>query len=175
MDEVTIIVISSRTPAATVTPKPTASPKPTATPGPTSTPKISLSKCTITVKDQTYTGKALKPAVTVKYDKKTLTKGTDFSIVSYKNNKAIGTATMTIKGKGNYTGTEKTTFKINPKKLAISKLTAGKKAFTAKWKKQTGITGYQVEYSLKKDFSNSKTVKKNYYSAWSKTKTVTTK
>ena len=98
------------TPAPTATPKPTEAPtpKPTIapTPKPTATPKISLSKCKITVKDQVYTGKALKPAVTVKYGKETLKKGTDFTVV-YKNNKAIGTAAVTVKGKGKYTGTAK--------------------------------------------------------------------
>ncbi|MDO4308556.1 MAG: leucine-rich repeat protein [Eubacteriales bacterium] len=60
---------------------------------------------------QTYTGKALTPAVTVKLNGKTLKKGTDYT-VTYKNNIKVGTATVTITGKGNYTGTIKKTFKI---------------------------------------------------------------
>ena len=119
--------------------------------------KIKITKCAVSVKDQVYAGKALKPAVTVKYGKETLKKGTDYTVV-YKSNKAIGTATVTIKGKGKYTGTTKATFKINPKKIAISKLTAGKNQLTVRWKKQTGITGYQIEYSLKNSFANSKKV-----------------
>ena len=101
------------------------------------------------------------PTITVKYGKKALKKGTDYT-VSYKNSKTIGTATVTVKGKGKYTGTAEATFKINPKAIAISKLIAGKTQFTVKWKKQTGITGYQIEYSLKMNFANSKkvTVKK---------------
>ena len=136
--------------------KPTEAPtaEPTATPKPT---KVKISKCKITVKDQTWTGKALKPAVTVKNGKVKLKKGTDYT-VSYKDNKAVGTATVTVKGKGNYTGSKKLTFKINPKGLDISKVEARKKSLTVKWKKRKDITGYEVEYSRKKDFKNSETI-----------------
>ena len=57
----------------------------------------------VKIKDQKYTGKALKPAVTVKVGKTTLKKGTDYT-VTYKNNKKAGRATATIKLKGKYTG-----------------------------------------------------------------------
>ncbi|MDC7287309.1 leucine-rich repeat domain-containing protein [Blautia schinkii] len=69
------------------------------------------------VKDQVYTGKNLTPSVTVKVGGKTLKNKTDYTL-SYKNNKAIGKATVTITGKGNYTGTVKKTFNIIPKKGA---------------------------------------------------------
>ena len=72
------------------------------------------------IKAKSYTGKAIKPAVTVKLGKKTLKKGTDYT-VTYKNNKAVGKATVTVKGKGSYTGTITKTFKINPKKSSIKK------------------------------------------------------
>ena len=45
-----------------------------------------------------------------------LVKGTDYT-VSYKNNKAAGTGTATIKGKGNYTGTLDVTFDIRQASL----------------------------------------------------------
>lgn len=49
--------------------------------------------------------------------------------------------------------------KVLPKGTTISKLVAKKKGFTVKWKKQSNQTsGYQVSYSLKKNFSSSKTV-----------------
>ena len=130
------------------TPEPTVEP----TPEP-----VSIRKATVTVKDQVYTGKAIKPAPVVKYKGVKLVKGTDYT-VAYKNNKAIGKATVTIKGKGNYKGSVRKTFRINPKAVAIASLTAGTKQLTVKWKKGTGITGYQLQYSLKKDFSTKKTV-----------------
>ena len=42
--------------------------------------------------------------------------------------------------------------------MKISKITAGKKKLTVKWKKQKEINGYEVEYSLNEDFSDSKTL-----------------
>lgn len=40
-----------------------------------------------------------------------------------------------------------------PKSTSLLKLTAAKKGFTAKWKKQSGTTGYQIQYSTSKKFS----------------------
>ena len=59
----------------------------------------------------TYTGKGITPSVTVSVDGITLKKDTDYSL-SYKNNKNVGTATISIKGKGKYTGTKNLTFTI---------------------------------------------------------------
>ena len=118
--------------------------------------RINIAGCKITVKDQTYTGKALKPTPSVKYGKVKLKKGTDYT-VAYKNNKAIGTATVTIKGKEKYTGTVNKTFRILPKGVKLSSLTADKGTITVKWKKGSNITGYQLQYSLKKSFASKKT------------------
>ena len=84
----------------------------------------SISKATVSaVANQTYTGKALTPKPTVKIGNTTLKEGTDYTL-SYKNNTNVGTATITITGKGNYTGTTSTTFKIVEKpKTDISKAT----------------------------------------------------
>lgn len=119
-------------------------------------PKTSLSNCRITVKDQVYSGKAKKPAVTVTLDGKKLVRGTDYT-VKYSGNKAIGTATVKVTGKGDYTGTAKATFKINPKAVSGLKLVAGKGKLTASWTKSPGgVGGYQLQYGLKKNFSGAK-------------------
>ncbi len=78
-----------------------------------------------------YTGKAIKPAVTV-----TGLTDSDFT-VSYKNNKKVGTATVTITGTGNYTGTITKTFKIT--KAANPVKVTAKKTVTANAKKNTTI------------------------------------
>ena len=104
---------------------------------------------------QVYTGKAIRPELKVTCKGKELVKGTDYT-VSYQNNKNVGTATVTVTGKGNYTGKKKATFVINPKPAQLNTLTAGKKQLTLKWGKINGVDGYQIEYSLKKDFSDSK-------------------
>lgn len=63
------------------------------------------------IPDQTYTGKEITPAVTVKDGTKTLKKDVDYT-VAYSNNIKVGTATVTITGKGEYTGTATKTFQI---------------------------------------------------------------
>lgn len=45
-----------------------------------------------------------------------------------------------------------------PKKTSISKLKAGKKSFKATWKKISGVSGYQIQYSTNNKFKKSKTV-----------------
>lgn len=62
-------------------------------------------------KSYKYTGKKIKPVPKLKVFNNFLTKGKDFT-VTYKNNKKKGTATIILKGKGNYKGTKKKTFKI---------------------------------------------------------------
>jgi len=105
-----------------------------------------------------YTGKALKPVVDVVHNNKTLKKDTDYT-VSYKKNKAIGTATVTLKGIGSYKGSAKVTFKINPKSVTGLSLTAGKGMIRATWNKSAGnVGGYQLQYALKKSFNGGKRV-----------------
>ena len=115
---------------------------------------IKLSKTTYT-----YTGKSLKPSVTVKDSKgNKLVKDTDYT-VKYSNNKKVGKATVKVTFKGKYSGTKTLTFKINPKATKISSLKAGKKAFTVKYSKQTSGSGYEIQYSTSSKFKSAKTVK----------------
>ena len=60
---------------------------------------------------QTYTGRALTPKPTVRDGSYTLREGTDYTL-SYANNVNAGTATVTVSGKGNYTGSKSATFRI---------------------------------------------------------------
>ncbi len=119
-------------------------------------PRTKLSGAKITVSDKTYTGKSLKPSPTVTLGGKKLKKNTDYT-VSYKDNKKIGTATVTIKGKGKYTGTRKVTFKIKPKKTTLSSAKSNKKkCITVKWKKNSTASGYQISVATNKKFTKSK-------------------
>lgn len=52
---------------------------------------------------------------------------------------------------------------------SISKLTAKKKAFKVKWKKASSITGYEIQYSLKKNMKSSKKIKIKNSASTSKT------
>ena len=81
-----------------------------------------VSTLKITVPSVTYNGKAQKPAVTVKYNNYKFKNGTDYTL-SYKNNTKIGTATVTVKGKGKLSVTKSVTFKINAKPIKNAVIT----------------------------------------------------
>ena len=80
--------------------------------------QANISKAKVTIKAQEYTGKAItlgkSDFSSVKVGNDKLVLGNDFEIVegSYTNNINKGTASVTIKGIGNYTGEKKVTFKI---------------------------------------------------------------
>lgn len=113
--------------------------------------KISIKDAVIkSIPDQVYTGKAVKPKVTVEYKGKKLNEGKDYSI-TYKNNKNVGKATVTVTGKGGYTGSNTATFNINPKPVSSFTLTTGGGALTVGWEKRGGIDGYEISYRLQKD------------------------
>lgn len=119
----------------------------------------SISAVTVSaIKDRTYTGKAQTPAVTLKNNGVKLVKNTDYTI-SYSKNTSIGQAVITVKGKGKYSGTRKIYFNIIPKTPTLSKVTSASKGkLTASWKKVSGVSGYQIQYSLNRDFSSVKSV-----------------
>ncbi len=125
---------------------------------------ITLSKTSLT-----YTGKAQKPTVKV-VDTKGKVISASYYTVTYKNNTNVGTATVTVTFKGNYSGTKNLTFKIvapTVKAATISKVTSVKKGFKVTWKKQS-VTGYEIQYSLKSNFKSAKTVKVTNYKTTSK-------
>ena len=120
--------------------------------------KNNFKKATISgISNKSYTGKNITQSITVKYNGKTLKKGTDYT-VSYSSNKSIGTATVKIAGKGSYTGTITKTFKINPAKQEIQKLTAKSKAFFVDWAQKGSATGYEIQYATNSKFTSAKKV-----------------
>ena len=120
--------------------------------------KNNFKKATVSgISTKAFTGKNITQSITVKYNGKTLKNGTDYT-VSYSNNKKIGTATVKIAGKGSYTGTVTKTFKINPAKQEIQKLTAKSKAFFVDWAQKGSATGYEIQYATNSKFTSAKKV-----------------
>ena len=120
--------------------------------------KNNFKKATISgISTKAFTGKNITQSITVKYNGKTLKKGTDYT-VSYSNSKKVGTATVKIAGKGSYTGTVTKTFKINPAKQEIQKLTAKSKAFFVDWAQKGSATGYEIQYATNSKFTSAKKV-----------------
>ena len=120
--------------------------------------KNNFKKATISgISTKAFTGKNITQSITVKYNGKTLKKGTDYT-VSYSSNKNIGTATVKVTGKGSYAGTITKTFKINPAKQEIQKLTAKSKAFFVDWAQKGSATGYEIQYATNSKFTSAKKV-----------------
>ena len=120
--------------------------------------KNDFKKATVSgISTKAFTGKNITQSITVKYNGKTLKKGTDYT-VSYSSNKNIGTATVKVAGKGSYTGTITKTFKINPAKQEIQKLTAKSKAFFVDWAQKGSATGYEIQYATNSKFTSAKKV-----------------
>lgn len=108
------------------------------------------------VYNKTYNGKYQRQTPLITYDGKTLVKDTDYKLY-YSKNKYVGTATMTIRFRGDYEGTIKKTFTIRPKGTYIRNLARGTRSFTTRWAVvskayRTSISGYQVRYSRKSSF-----------------------
>ena len=70
----------------------------------------------------TYNTRAHTPDVTVTFEGSTLEAGKDYD-VAYTNNINAGTATVTVTGKGNFTGTASKTFTINKAGLTLNPCT----------------------------------------------------
>ncbi len=110
------------------------------------------------IDNKTYTGKAITPIKTLKYSGITLRKGVDY-IITYKNNVKIGKASIVIKGLGNFKDTDTVKFKIVPGKTKITKAKGTKKKIKIKYKKIKGATGYEIQWSKKKNFKGKKVKK----------------
>lgn len=169
----------------------------------TEIPQISNIACKNT--KFTYNSKAQTPTITVVDEQgKELVNGTDYDLSFPTGNIKPGKHTLNLKFKGLYYGNEEFDFVILPKSTTLSKVTKAKKSAKVSWKKNTTVTGYEIQYSTKKNFKGAKkvTVKgskktsatikklssnkkyyfrirtyktsdyKNYYSAWSKAKSV---
>ena len=108
---------------------------------------VSISSATVKVSDQTFTGSALTPLVSVTLNGSTLTKGTDYT-VSYSNNTSIGTATVTVTGIGNYTGKVTAYFNIvAPTIGAISSINCTTKDTNSakiSWNAASNATSYKL-------------------------------
>lgn len=71
------------------------------------------------IPDQLYTGSNIMPQPTVRLNNQILIQNLDYS-VSYQNNRNIGTAVLTINGRGSYTGTKTATFRIIDRNLSYA-------------------------------------------------------
>ena len=133
-------------------------------------PRINSVKISATA--YTYSGGVKTPSVTVKdANGNALYNKTDYIVQYASGRKNVGTYKVIVTFKDNYSGKKTLSYTINPKGTAISSLSKSKKAFTAKWKKQSAQTsGYQLLYSTNSKFkSRNKYVTVSSYKTTSKT------
>lgn len=119
-----------------------------------------------------YTGSSVEPGVTVTYDTSTtLVKGTDYT-VTFSNNTNPGTATVTIAGRGNYTGSTTETFIIVPN-LADATVKIGDSSVLASSTNNyasgytTAYTGNEIKPTTVVRLNGSKLTNTEYSVVWS--------
>ena len=111
----------------------------------------SIADCTVILSQTSYTydGSAKTPDVTVKYGATVLRKGTDYS-VTYSNNVNVGTASVVVRGTGDYNGSVTKNFTIKKNSAypldapAISKLQNTASGVKITIKKVSGAAKYRI-------------------------------
>lgn len=99
----------------------------------------------------TYTGKSIRPSVTVTVNGKKI--GANAYKLYYRNDKNSGIGTVQVRGIGKYSRINKTlTFKILPPKTLLTGLKKANRSFIASWKKNIQATGYQIQYAADSRF-----------------------
>ena len=120
-----------------------------------------ISSCNITVGNHAYTGNVINVTPTVKYGYITLAQGEDKDYTFVTNPttvKEAGVYSLTITGKGNYTGTKEASFNVYyqvPTQLSSTSATAT--TATVVWKDDVA-TKWTVEYSTDKAFESAERV-----------------
>ncbi len=127
-------------------------------------------KVKLSTTEYTYNGKAKKPSVKV-YDYKGNKISSSYYTVSYASGrKKVGKYKVTIKLKGNYSGTLTAYFTINPKETKVSSISAAKKSLKVKISKVSSqASGYEIQYSTSSKFKSAKTKKVTSYKTTSVT------
>lgn len=101
----------------------------------------------VDIPTQTYTGKAIEPGITLKNGAMTLDGSTDYT-VEYSNNTNVGTATVKVTGKGNYSGTVEKNFTIIAAEIQSIDITAPTASIHANDEKNTSIASLKSLFTL---------------------------
>ena len=116
---------------------------------------------TLSADKYTYNGSVKKPTVTVKDSNGKKIDSSNYTVTYPSGRKDVGKYKIKVTFQKAYESFAPLykTFTIVPKSTTLSKVTGSSKAFTATWKKQTTqVTGYQIQYAKKSNFSGAKTV-----------------
>ncbi len=135
--------------------------------------KVSKLKIKLNSTLYTYTGGERNVPIKAYDGSKKLKKGKDYT-VTYKNNVKIGIAKVTIKGKGNYTGSITKSYYILPQTSKIKSVMFNSKftKATITWKKDPKATGYAIYMSESKngEYKKIKHITKKSITTYTKTR-----
>ena len=130
---------------------------------------VKITNIAISATTYIYNGKTQAPRIVVKDASGKVVSASNYIVTGTKSAKKAGIYKLTVTMKGSYAGSKTLTWKIAPKKTSITTITPAKRKLTVKWKKlDSHITGYQIQYSLKKNFSGAKTATVKGYKSTSK-------
>lgn len=121
-----------------------------------------VSSITIPAAAYKYSGKAVTPSVSVRDSAGNILDSRFYTVSYGSGRKNVGSYNVTVKLKGNYSGSKTLTFRINPKGTAVTKIWRATKSITFKYKKQSKkmassrISGYQIRYSKSPTMANAK-------------------
>ena len=91
----------------------------------------------------TYTGNAVEPDVLVRFNGKTLVKGTDYDL-SYSDNVEVGTAHVVVTGKGNFGGKREMTFNIVRPVIEFDQDMVEGETVSTRWNGKVNTTNYRI-------------------------------
>ena len=162
-----------------------------------------IRSATLSTTAYTYTGRVWTPTVTVIDNQgRKLAQNTHYTVTYPAGRKNVGTYTVVVKGKGNYSFTSKPVFEIKPQATYITNLKSTTGSITVKYVKRNGGVFYQIgykksgtsKYAYKYTSASSYTIKpfpknttyniivrtykkvgnKTYYSGWSPVRSIKT-
>jgi hypothetical protein len=116
--------------------------------------KKKLADCTITLPQNTFiaTGTPVAARVLAYDGKERMMKDTDYTL-SYSNHTAVGKASVTVSGKGTYTGSVTLDYSLVPMTNSIADIIVSGKNITVVWNSIEGVSGYEIYYSSKENGS----------------------
>lgn len=119
------------------------------------TPILALASVTLSRTEYVYDGRKKEPGITVTDTSGNILPASCYVVTYLTDGKSTGKHVIRITFTGDYEGEVDRAFTVKGttlKKSSIIKLKAGKKRLTIKWKKITGITGYQIKCSTNRRF-----------------------
>lgn len=130
----------------------------------------SVGTVALSATEYTYNGKVQVPTVTAYDSNGNVIDSMSYFVSVSGNKKSVGIYTVSVQFGSAYNNASRTLiYTIKPKSTKITSAKASKKKASVKWKKVSGVTGYQVQYSTSKSFKSPKTLTVKGYKKTSKT------